>query len=64
LDTRAAFKLLAAEEHADAFLAFYREHRATTGSARTCGGSRSAAPWHENCGVSVTSVTIVDLVFS
>lgn len=27
LDTSAAFKLLAAEEHADAFLAFYREHR-------------------------------------
>ena len=27
LDTSAAFKLLAAEEHAEAFLAFYREHR-------------------------------------
>ena len=27
IDTSAAFKLLAAEEHADAFLAFYREHR-------------------------------------
>lgn len=27
LDTSAAFKLLAAEEHAAAFLAFYREHR-------------------------------------
>jgi uncharacterized protein len=27
LDTSAAFKLLAAEEHADAFLAFYRERR-------------------------------------
>ncbi len=27
LDTSAAFKLLAAEEHADAFLAFHREHR-------------------------------------
>lgn len=27
LDTSAAFKLLAAEEHADAFLEFYREHR-------------------------------------
>ena len=27
LDTSAAFKLLAAEEHAQAFLAFYREHR-------------------------------------
>jgi predicted nucleic acid-binding protein len=27
LDTGAAFKLLAAEEHAEAFLAFYREHR-------------------------------------
>lgn len=27
LDTSAAFKLLAAEENADAFLAFYREHR-------------------------------------
>src|SRR5487761_1716762 len=27
LDTSAAFKLLAAEEHADAFLAFYRDHR-------------------------------------
>jgi predicted nucleic acid-binding protein len=27
LDTSAAFKLLAAEQHADAFLAFYREHR-------------------------------------
>jgi hypothetical protein len=27
LDTSAAFKLLAAEEHAPAFLAFYREHR-------------------------------------
>ena len=27
VDTSAAFKLLAAEEHADAFLAFYREHR-------------------------------------
>ena len=27
LDTSAAVKLLAAEEHADAFLAFYREHR-------------------------------------
>jgi len=28
LDTSAAFKLLAAEEHAEAFLAFYRERRA------------------------------------
>src|ERR1700748_3762588 len=27
LDTSAAFKLLAAEEHAEALLAFYREHR-------------------------------------
>ena len=27
LDTSAAFKLLAAEQHADAFLTFYREHR-------------------------------------
>jgi predicted nucleic acid-binding protein len=27
LDTSAAFKLLAAEQHATAFLAFYREHR-------------------------------------
>lgn len=27
LDTSAAFKLLAAEEHAQAFLSFYREHR-------------------------------------
>ena len=27
LDTSAAFKLLAAEDHAEAFLAFYREHR-------------------------------------
>jgi hypothetical protein len=27
LDTSAAFKLLAAEEHAETFLAFYREHR-------------------------------------
>lgn len=27
LETSAAFKLLAAEEHAEAFLAFYREHR-------------------------------------
>jgi predicted nucleic acid-binding protein len=27
IDTSAAFKLLAAEEHAEAFLAFYREHR-------------------------------------
>jgi hypothetical protein len=27
LDASAAFKLLAAEEHAEAFLAFYREHR-------------------------------------
>jgi predicted nucleic acid-binding protein len=27
IDTSAAFKLLAAEEHAAAFLAFYREHR-------------------------------------
>ena len=27
LDTSAAFKLLAAEQHAEAFLAFYREHR-------------------------------------
>jgi len=27
LDTGAAFKLLAAEEHAEALLAFYREHR-------------------------------------
>ena len=27
LDTSAAFKLLAAEEHAEAFLSFYREHR-------------------------------------
>src|SRR3984957_775748 len=27
LDTSAAFKLLAAEEHAEAFLGFYREHR-------------------------------------
>jgi hypothetical protein len=27
LDTSAAFKLLASEEHAEAFLAFYREHR-------------------------------------
>jgi uncharacterized protein len=27
LDTSAAFKLLAAEENAEAFLAFYREHR-------------------------------------
>jgi predicted nucleic acid-binding protein len=27
LDTSAAFKLLAAEQHADAFLLFYREHR-------------------------------------
>lgn len=30
LDTSAAFKLLAAEEHADAFFAFYREHRGDT----------------------------------
>jgi predicted nucleic acid-binding protein len=27
LDTSAAFKLLAAEEHAEAFLALYRAHR-------------------------------------
>jgi predicted nucleic acid-binding protein len=27
LDTSAAFKLLAAETHAEAFLALYREHR-------------------------------------
>jgi predicted nucleic acid-binding protein len=27
VDTSAAFKLLAAEEHAEAFLGFYREHR-------------------------------------
>lgn len=27
LDTSAAFKLLAAEQHAETFLAFYREHR-------------------------------------
>jgi predicted nucleic acid-binding protein len=27
IDTSAAFKLLAAEEHAEAFLAFYRDHR-------------------------------------
>jgi hypothetical protein len=27
LDTSAAFKLIAAEDHAEAFLAFYREHR-------------------------------------
>ncbi len=27
IDTSAAFKLLAAEEHSEAFLAFYREHR-------------------------------------
>jgi predicted nucleic acid-binding protein len=27
IDTSAAFKLLAAEEHAEAFLAFYGEHR-------------------------------------
>jgi hypothetical protein len=47
LDTSATFKLLAAEEHAEAFLAFYREHRTDAGSARTCCGSRSAAPWHE-----------------
>ena len=30
LDASAAFKLLAAEEHADAFFAFYREHRGDT----------------------------------
>jgi hypothetical protein len=27
LDTSAEFRLLAAQEHAEAFLAFYREHR-------------------------------------
>jgi hypothetical protein len=47
LDTGAAFKLLAAEEHAEAFLAFYREHRGDNWISSDLLRSRSAVRWHE-----------------